>query len=66
MTTAHNVLKKICPVFLREKKLQAIATIEKVDRKKAVEAYKILHRSSQHTFSSIIKSISAPNNSLPT
>lgn len=52
----HNAMDKTCPVFLREREIQAIVSLEKVDRKRAVETYKTRHQNTQQTFSSVLKS----------
>lgn len=62
----HNAFEK-CPVFLREKEIQTIVSLEKVERRIAIETYKQRHQSGQSSFSSVAKSnpnkqTSAPNN----
>ncbi|XP_065360459.1 asparagine-rich protein-like [Calliphora vicina] len=51
----HSSLDKNCPIFLREKEIQSIVTLEKVDRKKAVETYKQRHQSGQSSYSTVTK-----------
>lgn len=61
----HNAFDKVCPVFLREKEIQAIVSLEKVDRKKAIETYKKRHQNGQTSFSSVTKTPITKNN-IPT
>lgn len=60
----HPTYDKCCPIFLKEKEIQAIATLEKVGKKKAATIYKQRH-ATQNTplFSTITKTI---NNDKPT
>lgn len=49
----HSALNKKCPVFLREKEIQAIVTIEKTDRRTAVEKYKQRHANRSASYAAI-------------
>lgn len=48
----HCTMNKNCPIFLKEKEIQAIITLEKVDRKKATSTYKERHPQNFSTYAS--------------
>ncbi|XP_017480212.1 PREDICTED: uncharacterized protein LOC108369588 [Rhagoletis zephyria] len=54
-TNSYGPLGKTCPVFMKEKEIQAIVTLEKVDRKKTIATYKQRHPNSAPSYSSIIR-----------
>lgn len=49
----HSSIDKTCPTFLREKEIQAIITLEKMDRKKAQITYNQRHPAPASTYSQI-------------
>lgn len=55
----HSALDKICPIFLREKEIQTIVSLEKMDRKKATETYKQRHLNGQPSYATVTKTQSA-------
>lgn len=52
----HSAYDKKCPIFLREKEIQAIITQEKVSKKKAKSIYRERHHSPNTTYSSVLRS----------
>lgn len=53
--TNHSPNSKICPIFLREKEIQAIITLEKVNKRTAVKKYYERNTSTTQNFASVIK-----------
>lgn len=51
----HCTIDKKCPIFLKEKEIQAIITQEKVSKKKAVTIYRERHHNTNTTFSAVLK-----------
>lgn len=51
----HSSIDKKCPIFLKEKEIQAIITQEKVSKKKATNIYNQRHINTFTTYSSIVK-----------
>lgn len=50
----HNTMDKKCPIFINEKEIQAIKTIQKVDNKKAREIFNERHPKNT-SFASIVR-----------
>lgn len=53
---SHSANSKACPIFLKEKEIQAIITLEKTNRKTAIKKYSDRHPSAATSYSSITKS----------
>lgn len=62
-STNHSPNSKVCPVFLKEKEIQSIITIEKVDKKTAHKKYNDRHPTPSTSFANVTKSTIVP---LPT
>ncbi|XP_039969451.1 uncharacterized protein LOC120781313 [Bactrocera tryoni] len=58
-TYNHNSYDKKCPIFVREKEIQAIITLEKVDRRKAISTYKERNQHSGPSYSAVTRNNSA-------
>ncbi|XP_046802968.1 uncharacterized protein LOC124418971 [Lucilia cuprina] len=50
----HPSVSRTCPVFLKEKEIQAITTIEKVSKKQAIKTYQQRHNNPTTTYSSVV------------
>lgn len=59
----HAAYDKTCPIFLKEKEIQAIITLEKVDRKKATETYKKRHQENSN-FASTMNDVTSVQNKI--
>lgn len=53
--TYHSPNNKNCPIFLNEKEIQAIITLEKVNKKTAVEKYNEINPSTSTNYATITK-----------
>lgn len=62
----HSPNDKSCPIFLKEKEIQAIITLEKTNRKTATTKYNERHPTTSNTYSSTVKSTSTTSNSTAT
>lgn len=51
----HPANDKSCPIFLKEKEIQAIITLEKTNRKTAIKKYNDRHPSAQSSYSSVTR-----------
>lgn len=58
----HNALDKKCPVFIKERELQAIMTLEKADRKTANKKYSERHGNNVQSFAAIAHSANNDDN----
>ncbi|XP_049309063.1 uncharacterized protein LOC125777733 [Bactrocera dorsalis] len=58
-TYNHNSYDQKCPIFVREKEIQVIITLEKVDRRKAISTYKERNQYSGPSYSAVTRNNSA-------
>lgn len=61
----HSTTDKKCPIFLKEKEIQAIVTLEKVGKKRATALYKERHSNLNKSYSTVLKSSGLPNQNTP-
>lgn len=57
----HHAYDKPCPIFVKQKELQAIKTLNKIDHKSALSIYNERHCNNNESYASDLRSQSTPN-----